>query len=376
MSTVAIICEYDPFHKGHQKQIDIIREHFGPDTTVISLMSGSVVQRGRLSVYPKHLRAEAAIRCGSDLVLELPCPYCCSSAEFFATGAVKLLDSLGKIDFLAFGSECGDIEALTEAARIISSEEYKTKIKEADNNLSHIKTASEIFTSLGGKSFPEKPNDILGIEYISALMLNKSKIVPFTYKRENGYSATESRKALISGGEPAEHIPSEALSVFGRASLTDVRPYEAIALHTLRTTDSDTLSSFSSMNGGVAGLIKKSSEDVTSLDELISSCVNKSYTASRIRRAVLSSILKIKEGNLREAPLFTNLLASNTRGREFLKRIKKASSLNIVTKPADGRLLPEKAKTQFELSLSADKLMALCRSEGSSSVLKKSPVVL
>ena len=91
MKTVAIICEYDPFHLGHKKQIDLVREQFGADTTIISVMSGSTVQRGRLSIYPKHLRAEAEIKNGSDLVLELPYPYCSSSAEHFARGAVALI---------------------------------------------------------------------------------------------------------------------------------------------------------------------------------------------------------------------------------------------------------------------------------------------
>ena len=147
MKTVAIICEYDPFHLGHKKQIDLVRERFGDDTTVISVMSGSTVQRGRLSIYPKHLRAEAAIKNGSDLVLELPYPYCSSSAEYFARGAVALISELGGIDVLAFGSENGDISELSRAAEVIRSEEYLSAIRENGKN-GHIKSAEEILKSI------------------------------------------------------------------------------------------------------------------------------------------------------------------------------------------------------------------------------------
>lgn len=374
MKTVAIICEYDPFHLGHKKQIDIIREHFGDDTTVISIMSGSTVQRGRLSIYPKHLRAEAAIKNGSDLVLELPFPYCSSSAEYFAKGAVSLISSLGGIDILAFGSESGDIDALVGAAEVICSEEYLSAIRENGKN-GHIKSAEEIFRSLAGDGFPTTPNDILGVEYIAALKDENSEIIPFTYKREEGYSASRSRQIIYENGDLAEMLPENAISVFEKTIPTDTAAYEAAALHTIRMTDADTLSSYYGMNGGVAGLIKANAENASSLDELVSSCTNKSYTAARIRRAILSSVLGAKAEALKERPLFTNLLASSDKGREYLHRIKKTASVNIVTKAADGLSLPHPAKKQFEVSLRTDKLMALCRKEATAEIFKKMPYI-
>ena len=129
------------------------------------------------------------------------------------------------------------------------------------------------------------------------------------------------------------------------------------------------------MNGGVAGLIKANAENVSSLDGLISSCVGKSYTAARIRRAILSSVLGVKAETVKERPLFTNLLAANSKGREYLNKIRKTASINIVTKTADGSLLPENALKQFELSLGADKLMALCRKEAPSEIFKRNPYI-
>ncbi len=374
MKTVAIICEYDPFHLGHKKQIDIVREHFGSDTTVISIMSGSAVQRGRLSIYPKHLRAEAAIKNGSDLVFELPYPFSSSSAEHFSKGAVSLISSLGGIDILAFGSENGDIKELSRAADIIRSEEYLSLLRQTGKN-GHIKSAEEIFRSIAGDGFPTTPNDILGVEYIAALNDENCGTVPFTYKREPGYSASRSREIIYCNGDTRQMLSEEAVSVFERTVPTDTAAYEAVALHTIRMTDSEVLGSYYGMNGGVAGLIKTKAESASSLDSLISSCVNKSYTAARIRRAVLSSVLGVKAETLKERPMFTNVLAANAKGKEYLRKVKKTASVDIVTKPADGLSLSENAKEQFEISLRADKLMALCRKESASEVFKKNPYI-
>lgn len=374
MKTVAIICEYDPFHLGHKKQIDLVREHFGTDTTVISVMSGSTVQRGRLSIYPKHQRAEAAIKNGSDLVLELPYPYCSSSAEYFARGAVALISELGGIDVLAFGSENGDISELSRAAEVIRSEEYLSAIRENGKN-GHIKSAEEIFRSLSGDGFPTTPNDILAVEYIAALKNENCGIVPYTYKREEGYSASRSRQIIYESGDLTEMLSKSAISVFQKTVPTDTSAYESVALHTIRMTDAEVLSSYYGMNGGVAGLIKANAESASSLNELISSSVNKSYTAARIRRAILSSVLGVKAETVKDRPLFTNLLAANQKGREYLSKVRKTTSINIVTKPADGFDLPENVCKQFELSLKADKLMALCRKEAVSEIFKRNPYI-
>ncbi len=374
MKIAAIICEYDPFHRGHKRQIEIIRENFGDDTTVISLMSGSVVQRGRLSIYPKHLRAESAIKCGSDLILELPCPYSCSSAEFFSMGAVTLLNAIGNIDILAFGSESGDINALNIASDTMLSEEFINAIKTEGKN-GHIKASEEIFRSLGGENFPSLPNDILGIEYISALKKTGSNIVPFTYKRQEGWSATESRRLINEGADPSKMIPDEAVNVFGNTPLTNSEIYSSVALHVIRSTSETELSGFFGMGGGVSGLIKGKADEATSIEDLILLCTGKTYTAARIRRAILSSVLMITEESVRSAPTYTSLLGANEKGREFLNKIKKSTSLSIVTKPADALSLPSPIKEQFEISLRADKLMALCRSESPSAIFRRSPLI-
>ena len=128
MKTVAIISEYNPFHNGHLYQIEKVREHFGDDTAIIAIMSSNFTQRGDVAIMDKWARAESAVRCGVNLVLELPFPYSMSSAEFFAKAGVHIADSIGVVDVIAFGSESGDITHLVETARNLSSRELDKEI--------------------------------------------------------------------------------------------------------------------------------------------------------------------------------------------------------------------------------------------------------
>lgn len=375
MKTVAVICEYDPFHRGHRCQIETIRAVFGEDSTVISLMSGSTVQRGRLATYPKHIRAAAALACGSDLVLELPALYSNSSAEHFATGAVRLLDLLGGVDVLVFGSECGDLTSLSGVAKAALSEPFRRALASADAALSHPR-AVEAALRACGVTPPTTPNDILGVEYLAALMRIRSVICPYTYRREEGFSATEARRLLYGHHDPSPMIPEEAMALFTQVPPTDPYAYEAIALHTLRETPIEVLEGYYGMNGGVAGLLQRQAADTASPEALIVSATCRTYTASRLRRAILSAVLKLTDADRQEEPRFTNLLGANERGRRFLRTRKKASDIAIVTKPADGLALPSPAREQFEKNCQADRLMALCRGEAASSVLRTMPVVL
>lgn len=374
MTTIAVICEYDPFHRGHALQLALLREHFGGAVTLISLMSGSTVQRGRLAVYPKHRRAEAALACGADLVLELPALYSSASAEDFATGAVRLLDRLGGVDILAFGSEIGELAPLSQTADVLLSDAYREALAGASGEASHARTAEELVASLGGR-LPTRPNDILGVMYLKALKAEGSTIRPFTYRREEGYSASEARRLLYGGGDPSAMISAEAMACFSSVTPTDPSNYEAVALHLLREVDPSLLCRYYGMNGGVAGLLHKTALKTASLDELLSKATSRAYPTARLRRAILSAVLGFTDGDRREKPTFTNLLGANEAGRAFLHSIRKTTSLEIVTKPADGLTLPDGAREQFEKSCRADRLMALCRGETASLGMKMTPIL-
>ena len=129
MKIVGLIAEYNPFHNGHEYHIQKAKEVTGADTVIV-VMSGNFVQRGAPAIMPKHLRAKVALKSGASLVLELPVCFATGSAEYFAQGAVALLDSLGCVDALCFGSECGDIQPLTRIAEVLSDEIGRASCRE------------------------------------------------------------------------------------------------------------------------------------------------------------------------------------------------------------------------------------------------------
>ena len=371
--TVAVICEYDPFHRGHQCQLARIRERFGADAAVIALMSGDVVQRGRPALYPKAARAEAALRCGCDLVLELPAPYSCGSAEIFADGAVSILSRLGGIDCLAFGSE-SDGDTLLGAARILESEAYRAKMADAPPTESYARNAERIFYELGGTMFPTEPNDILAVAYLRALDRTGAPIEPFPHRREEGFSATAAREAIRRGEDPASCLPAEAAAVLSKYTPT-VSPlpaarYDAAALHTLRETPLETLSAFAGLGGGVAGLLQKQAFEAAGVEELVSAATSRIYPSARIRRAILSAVLAITPADLKRPPSFTRVLAAGPRGRAYLASIRKTAAIPIVTKPAAGRLLDGTGPDDR-----ASRLMALLTGEPAAAAMTRGPVV-
>ena len=214
MKTAGIIAEYNPFHRGHEYQIQYTREKLGADYVIVT-MSGDYVQRGTPALISKHLRAEMALRCGADLVLEMPVSVSTASAEAFAMGGVSLLDSLGVVDILCFGSESGEITALKELAEVLveEPEEYRILLKSfLSQGLSFPAARSQALTeyfknprNFTGDDFDgvltpllnqvtrilNTPNNILGIEYCKALLRLNSKIQPVTIRREGmGYHDT------------------------------------------------------------------------------------------------------------------------------------------------------------------------------------------
>ena len=177
MKTAGIIAEYNPFHTGHEYQINYIKEKLRTDYIVIA-MSGDFVQRGTPALFSKYVRAEMALRSGADLVLELPVSISSASAELFARGGVQLLDGLGVTDILCFGSECGDTDALMELAKILA-EEPEAFQDALRRNLKDGMTFPKARSMALSAVFPEaekyqqllsSPNNILGIEYCKAIL--------------------------------------------------------------------------------------------------------------------------------------------------------------------------------------------------------------
>ena len=231
MKTVGIIAEYNPFHNGHAYHLSMAKQLTGADYCIV-IMSGNFVQRGAPAIIDKYTRAQAALENGADLVLELPVYYATSSAEYFASGAVALLDKLGITDTLCFGSECGDIELLSELAEalLVETPQFKKVLKQKMKEGSSYPQARNHALSVTSPHLTEAidvlqtPNNILGLEYIKAIKRRKSRIQPYTLNRlgagyhaanlETSYSSALAIRESISRKEDIRHIKEQVPSAF------------------------------------------------------------------------------------------------------------------------------------------------------------------
>lgn len=403
MTIVGIICEYNPFHNGHLSQIRKIKEKFGDDCLIVCVMSGNFTQRGEVAIIDKYKRAGTAVDCGASLVLELPYPYSCACAEIFAESAVSVLDRLGAIDYLCFGSECGNTEKITETAELCLSDEFNKKLSE---NLSSGKNVSDGYASVFEKTYKymftnqtdfdimKGANNILGIEYVKSLIRLKSKIMPITFLRNgDAYnekqllsenpSASAVRAAVYSGNlsESERFMPSTSWVTLKKACDTGhIACYSnlsAVFLSSFRLKNGSDCEKTAECGGGLGNRIISRAYEVSDTEELIESVATKKYTNARIRRAMLYLLTDIDTVQYRTLPEYTSLLAADSRGTEFLSLIRKTKSINILTKPADYVNLPEKAKMQAAASIRADSIYSLAfrKSYTGNEFLKRTPYI-
>ncbi|MBQ2881791.1 MAG: nucleotidyltransferase family protein [Clostridia bacterium] len=325
-----IVAEYNPFHRGHEFQTEKIRAS-GTDG-IIAVMSGNFVQRCEPAFFRKHARAEAAIKGGIDLVIELPVRFATASAEKFAFGAVYLLDKCG-CDRLNFGSECGSISDLEKCAE---------KLLEADKNgeLAKAVSGEESFArtrqKIGGELLSE-PNNTLGVEYIKAIKKLESKMIPETIKRSFGYhaSASELRKKIPEGD--LSGLPEYTKEIILREKSlgmipAEIKNLEKIFLAFLRNARDRDFNGIYGINQkeGFGNRILNARKAV-SLEEIFDLIKSKKYPLSTAKRGLLSAYLRIPDDKL--MPNYIRPLAFNDKGRELLKRIGK--NICIVNNPAE-----------------------------------------
>lgn len=330
MKITGIICEYNPLHLGHRKQMDTIRATIGEDSGIVCLMSGNFVQRGAPAIIDKALRSKAAVLCGADLVLELPLPYALSSAEGFAAGGVSIL---GKFcDYLCFGSETASKELLLQTAGALLSDSFPPLLKEElDTGKSFPAARQAALAAMGADaSVLSRPNDILAAEYCKAILAQNSPMAPMPIKREGSYhaetadkenpSATSLRKLMLSGGDWAEYLPAPARDVFAGAPLHTLDAGERAVLARLRTmTDEE----FEALPYGSEGLWRKlmhAARREASLEAIADSVKSKRYTRTRIDRMILCAFLGLTKAEMDTPAPYARVLAFNDKGREVLKK--------------------------------------------------------
>ena len=330
---VGIVCEYNPFHLGHRKQIDSIREKFGANTGIICAMSGNYVQRGHPAVFDKTIRAEAAIRCGADLVVELPVTTSLSSAEGFAAGGVAVLSRL--CDGLCFGAETADLRQLLGTAEELLSEDFpKLLRRELDTGRSFPAARQAALEKMGlPGAILESPNNILAVEYCKAILRQSSPMQPLPIFREGSYhakeadfenpSATSLRIRLQNGLEISEYLPEPAGRVFAGAPIHTLEAGQRAVLSRLRTMED---AEFEALPFGSEGLWRKlmrESRTQATLEAIAAAVKSKRYTRSRIDRMILCAFLGITAPMLEAEIPYVRVLAFNDRGREILSGTKK-----------------------------------------------------
>ena len=336
MKIVGIICEYNPMHLGHKKQIDEIRRIYGNDTAIVCLMSGNFVQRGAPAIIDKTFRAKAAIQCGADLVLELPIQYALSSAEGFAAGGVHILGSF--CDFLCFGAETADQQQLLHVAQALLSEEFKPQLKtQLDTGKSFPAARQGALVRMGlDASILETPNNILAVEYCKAILSQNCAMAPLPICRGGNYhdempdpenpSATAVRQMMQSGQDWSPYVPETARHVFASAPLHTMHAGERAILGKLRTMTDD---QFEALPYGSEGLWRKfmhACRQQATLEDIIAATKSKRYTRTRIDRMVTCAFLGLTAEDLLSAVPYTRILALNDRGRLVLKEARKTGT--------------------------------------------------
>ena len=330
--TVGIICEYNPLHMGHQKQMHKIREVFGPETAIVCAMSGNFVQRGAPAILDKACRAKAAVLSGADLVLELPVTVSLSSAEGFAAGGVKILGNL--CDYLCFGAETADADALMAAAGAQLSPDFPPLLKcELETGKSFPAARQAALQQMGiDASLLSQPNNILAVEYCKAILSQNVHMDILPIHRPGSYhdtapdtedpSATAVR-ALVEARVPwLPYIPAPAQACFEKACVHTLRHGERFILGKLRTMTDE---QFASLPYGSEGLWRKlmhACRAENTLDNILSATKSKRYTRSRLDRMVMCAALGITAEDVATPAPYARVLAFNDRGREVLRTVK------------------------------------------------------
>lgn len=393
MFNYAVICEYNPFHLGHEYQLSQIKKSGG---SVTAVMSGDLCQRGEAAIIDKYERAKAALRGGADLVLELPFPYSCAGAEKFAFGAVDIISRLGFIDKLSFGSECGDADLIEKTAKNVISDSFERALgenmranSEKPYGTMYFDTYRELF---GDDGIFSGSNNILGVSYASEIIKRDIPIELSTVKRvgqayggagEGMASATSVRETLFSKGADAvkDMLPQYSYEIlkseYESGKIVDTERSFAVFASFLRTRSAQDIAGFAENDISLASRLIKAGNEAHSMAELYSLAQTKKYSLSRLRRALLFSYFGVTKEMLCAPPAYTVLLAANNKGRELLAIARKKADIPIITKPADYEKYGEDVKVAFELSKKASAVRLLAQ-EGVgavSEIMKKKPYI-
>ena len=379
MAAAGIIAEYNPLHLGHCCQLRRLRALLGEETPVICAMSGNFVQRGDFALLGKHARAEAAVRSGADLVLEIPLSWACAPAERFAQGGVEVLLGTGLVTDLVFGSESADAGAIRSATEALLGPDFPEALRrELAGPHSFAAARQRALAGLIGEEGAEvlsRPNDILAVEYAKALLREGSEVhlVPILrqgagHDQDGGeYPSAGSIRRMIQEGRRAEALAAmaparreiyEAEEARGRAPVFAAGAERAILAQLRRMREAD----FLALDAGGEGLgnrLAAAAREAASLEEVLDRAKTKRYAYSRLRRLALWAYLGLRPETLPARVPYLRPLAMNQRGRALLAEARRRGALPILTKPADVRRLTPEAQAVFRREVLATDLYTL-----------------
>lgn len=371
MEVCAVVAEYNPLHLGHVKHLSYIRNVLGAKNVVV-IMSGNFTQRGEPAVLDKFTRAKHAVLSGADMVIELPTVFATANAEIFAKGAIKLIDSLGIVDGICFGVESGEKDDYLKLATALTceSKEFKRILKEKlDEGVSLAKAKFEAIKETG-VAFDEKlvssPNNILGVEYVKALLELKSNIEIHPMLRTGDHNDATLKKGITSATSIRETLKTGKIKKLKKNlpnfTYRDLTPYpfvfDKLIMSALVKTPPEEMSEILDCTEGLENRIKALAKDNTSLSALAAKTVTKRYTLSRINRILVSNLLGIKKSLIKEcltAPLYAKILAVSAEKKDLISTLSEKSSVPVLTRKSDYTKLKKTAEKCFKIdSLSVD----------------------
>ncbi len=385
MKAVGIIAEYNPFHNGHLWQIGEARRVTGREY-VVAVMSGGHVQRGEPAVFDKWARTRAALKHGADIVIELPSYYAVAAADYFARGAVALMDATGVVDCLCFGSECGALGPLEKAADVLADEPplFKQALKEQlalGNSYAYARGAAlERFVKNVAPGFFAQPNNTLGIEYIKALKLINSSIRPVALPRAEARdiaSASAIRKLILAGreGEAARFMPG--LDGYGAPRCLDgysafYKGYLPLAHERYKVNllgEMECCINTPDYDPGLTNRFLREAGRYELISQIISAVKTKRFTHTRLQRTVLHLILGITAGDMAAltqngGPPYIRILGFRKAGGPLLGKMATGAAVPVVVDAAAGmKRLPPFAREVFEREARGELAMPVIKAD-------------
>jgi predicted nucleotidyltransferase len=355
MRAVGLITEYNPFHNGHQHHLQESLKQADAEVSV-AVMSGHFLQRGEAALFDKWRRTELALAAGVDLVLELPFPWACNSAPYFALGAVQALNGLGGIDALCFGSESGQLQPLQNCVRVL--QQHREQIAERTGQLlrqgvnypaARAEVVAELSDNTDVTELLAQPNNILGIEYLRALDETGSSIKPLTIERIGaGYhdsqvvegiaSATGIRQRLRKEQRVDSLLPEETGTLLNRWLESGVAAEEGYLLRLVIgriNQGADSLKSIYQISDGLENRLVEMAKHAVNYTDLVSGIKSRQLTRTRIQRALCYLLNDVRAEQmsdfLESGPLYLHLLGCSSAGENFLAYCRKRADIPIVS---------------------------------------------